>query len=72
MSEVLPPYWYSLRGEGLESLSGLLGLDEDTTTYLLEMMGVLKAHGGSLRFEHTIFRDALTMVGAEVEVEKPT
>ena len=34
------------------------------------MMGVLKAHCGSLRFEHTIFRDALTMVGAEVEVKK--
>ena len=32
MSEVLPPYWYQLQGEGLDCLSGLLGLDEKTTT----------------------------------------
>ena len=69
MSEVLPPYWYQLQGEGLDYLSGLLGLDENTTTYLLKMMGVLKDHGESVRFEHT---DTLNMVGAEVEVEIST
>ena len=65
MSEVLPPYWYQLQGEGLDYLSGLLGLDENTTTYLLKMMGVLKDHGESVRFEQIVFQDALTMVGAE-------
>ena len=33
-------------------------------------MGVLKDHGEFVRFEQTVFQDALTMVGAEVEVEK--
>ena len=65
MSEVLPPHWYQLQGEGLDYLSGLLGLDENTTTYLLKMMGVLKDHGESVRFEQIVFQDALTMVGAE-------
>ena len=54
----------------MDCLSGLLGLDEKTNTYLLKMMGVLKDHGESVRFEHTVFQDAHTMVGAEVEVEK--
>ena len=55
----------------MDCLSGLLGLDEKTTTYLLlKMMGVLKDRGESLQFDHTVFQDALTMVGTEVEVER--
>ena len=51
----------------MDCLSGLLGMDEKATTYLLKMMGVLKEYGESVRFEHT---DTLNMVGAEVEVER--
>ena len=56
----------------MDCLIGLLGMDEKTTTYLLKMMGVLKDHGESVRFEHTVFQAAHIMVGAEVEVERST
>jgi len=51
IDRILPPYWYSVAGDGPGSLAYLLGLKEDVMSALLVEMGILEVKTKRLHFK---------------------
>jgi hypothetical protein len=55
VDSLLPSYWYSIKGGGLESLSSIIGVSSKTLEAILKEAGILKPHGNDLRFHKDVF-----------------
>ena len=63
---LLPGYWYLLKGNGLGSMSYLLGVSPGVLNKILFEAGILKLYGGTekgeLRFQKDIFYNGFTLL----------